>query len=363
MKKTTVSLGHIVADSVTAMLAYWDNDLICRYANVAYLDWFGKTSDEMLGVMSLRELLSVAAEPFEHYLKGALAGEVQEFILTIPLEGYDLKRYLQISFFPDTDKSDPKGFVMYAADITTIKDLEQQIEQSNEIIKSKNKSLLNFANIVSHDLRAYSANLEGMLELYESEQNEKERTEIFEKLKELSARFGSSVKNLSEIVEVKNLGDVPIQEVNLFESVTKATEVLDTQIKGAKAVVKVNVSPFIYIDANPAYVDSIVYNFLSNAIKYKHPKRDPVVELSTMIVGNETVLSIKDNGMGIDLDKHSHNLYGMYKTFHDNEDSNGIGLFISKYQVDSMGGHIGVESHVDKGTWFRIYFRTKSVAV
>ena len=226
---------------------------------------------------------------------------------------------------------------------------------------TQNKSLLNFANTVSHNLRSYANNLETMLEMYESEQDVEERDRLFNFVKEISRGFKSSVEGLSDIVKMQNVGKVPMQQVNLYNYVMRVTVVLHAQLAATKATVCNNINPGVYIDANPAYVESIVLNFMDNAIKYRHPDRDPVIELSTIQVDNETVLSIKDNGLGIDLDKHRQNLFGMYSTFHGNEGATGIGLFITKYQVDSMGGYIGVESGVGVGTWFRVYFKTKAV--
>jgi len=68
------------------------------------------------------------------------------------------------------------------------------------------------------------------------------------------------------------------------------------------------------------------------------------------------VLEIKDNGLGIDLEKHGRKLFGMYKTFHKNKNSRGIGLFITKNQIESMGGNIEVESKTNIGTTFKIFF-------
>jgi sensor histidine kinase regulating citrate/malate metabolism len=79
--------------------------------------------------------------------------------------------------------------------------------------------------------------------------------------------------------------------------------------------------------------------------------------LSTRIEGDFVVLDIKDNGLGIDLKKHKAKLFGMYKTFHNNKEARGIGLFITKNQVEAMGGKIEVESTVNKGTTFKIYMK------
>jgi hypothetical protein len=68
------------------------------------------------------------------------------------------------------------------------------------------------------------------------------------------------------------------------------------------------------------------------------------------------ILNVSDNGIGIDMKKNGDKLFGMYKTFNNNPDARGIGLFITKNQIDAMGGKVEVESELGKGTSFKIYF-------
>ena len=97
-------------------------------------------------------------------------------------------------------------------------------------------------------------------------------------------------------------------------------------------------------------------NLISNAIKYRHPDRKPVVDLYTYMEGGKYCLMVKDNGLGIDLKKYGNKIFNMYQTFHDREDAVGIGLFIVKNQVEMLQGTIEVESTVDLGTTFIIRF-------
>jgi signal transduction histidine kinase len=109
----------------------------------------------------------------------------------------------------------------------------------------------------------------------------------------------------------------------------------------------------------PAYLDSIFLNLLTNAIKYKHEDRDPVIDISTSLDytnNDRIVLKIADNGSGIDMEKFGDKLFGMYKTFHYNADARGIGLFITKNQIESLNGEIQVESEKGIGTTFTIKF-------
>ena len=113
----------------------------------------------------------------------------------------------------------------------------------------------------------------------------------------------------------------------------------------------------INIQIVPAYLDSILMNFITNGVKYKHPDREPTLKFSTEKKGEYTLLNIEDNGLGIDLDKYGSKLFGMYKTFHTNKDSRGIGLYITKNQVEAMHGKIEVESKLGEGTKFKVFFK------
>jgi K+-sensing histidine kinase KdpD len=109
----------------------------------------------------------------------------------------------------------------------------------------------------------------------------------------------------------------------------------------------------------PAYLDSILLNLFTNAIKYKSPERKAVLEIGYEVNEHFTIISFKDNGLGINLNKNEHKIFGMYKTFHGNEDARGIGLFITKNQLEVMNGKIEVESQEGQGSIFKIYINEK----
>jgi len=94
---------------------------------------------------------------------------------------------------------------------------------------------------------------------------------------------------------------------------------------------------------------------LSNAIKYRSQSRAPRIRIKVSATKQYRVISFEDNGRGLDLEKHGGSLFGMYKTFHGNEDARGVGLFITKNQIEAMGGSIEVESEPEKGSVFRVY--------
>jgi len=128
-------------------------------------------------------------------------------------------------------------------------------------------------------------------------------------------------------------------------------------LKSAEGEIVNHVKDGTSIMAVPAYLDSILINFLSNAIKYRSPERDPIITLTLTEEDGRVVLAISDNGIGIDLERHGQKLFGMYRTFHDNKDARGIGLFITKNQLEAMGGMVKVSSTVGQGTTFSLSFR------
>ena len=103
-------------------------------------------------------------------------------------------------------------------------------------------------------------------------------------------------------------------------------------------------------------------NLLNNALKYHSPDRPPVIEVQTYRNGQHLILEFRDNGRGINLDKHSQNIFKLYKTFHKHPDSKGLGLYMTKNQIEAMGGKIFVESKEFEGTKFIINFNQYQAA-
>ncbi|HBX66928.1 MAG TPA: hypothetical protein DEG32_12540, partial [Balneolaceae bacterium] len=138
------------------------------------------------------------------------------------------------------------------------------------------------------------------------------------------------------------------------ETVNKIEEILTTERLANNVNIQKDIPANLSLKYNPAYLESIVLNLLSNAIKYRHPDRKPEVAVKAEEREGSVHLEVSDNGLGIDLEKHGEKLFGMYNTFHQNKNSKGIGLFITKNQIESMGGSIDVQSKPNEGTTFKI---------
>lgn len=353
-------LGIRVTDHISAMLAYWDKDTVCRFANSAYVEWFGKKKEDMIDKMTIKELLGPLYEKNLPYITAALKGESQTFEREIPLPTGGTRQSLA-NYYPDIVKGEVLGFFVHVADVTPLKILENELIASTEKINEQNKQLLNFSNIVSHNLKSYANNLASVLKLFSIADSKDEKNKMFSYLKKISEGFSSTVNHLNEITKSQNLSRISPERLNLYNYLEKAKETLLIQTESTNAVIKNNVDKNIEIFANPAYMESILLNLLTNAIKYRQPDQSPIIELTCYKETNKVIFKIKDNGRGINLEKHGADLFGMYKTFHGNPDAEGIGLFITKYQIETMGAQIEVESKENSGSTFTITFNRQDI--
>lgn len=248
-----------------------------------------------------------------------------------------------------------ENHIAIVEDITDKKRAEEELKQSFELVSEQNKRLLNFSFIVSHNLRSHTSNIELISSFLENSKSKEEQDEMVDLLKQVSKSLDETMRNLNEVVNIRTNINLTIERLNLNHYIEKSKTLLNRQIISKEAIVENLVPNHIEIDYNAAYLESIIYNFMSNAIRYSHPERKPIVTISYDEM--RKALIIADNGIGIDLKRNSENLFGMYKTFNNNPDAKGIGLFISKNQIDAMGGKIETESTLNEGTTFTIFFK------
>ncbi|HEU4496796.1 MAG TPA: PAS domain S-box protein [Flavobacterium sp.] len=255
------------------------------------------------------------------------------------------------------EKEEPLALRGIKIDITKSRESEKDLSNSFNLVTEQNKRLLNFSYIVSHNLRSHTSNIQSIASLIETAEDDEERNELVKMLQSVSNTLNETMMNLNEVVNIQTNMNMTLEDLNLKDYITKTLEIVSEQIFLKKAAINFEVAPHVYVKFNAAYLQSILFNFISNALRYSHPGRQPVITLKSYIENTKTVLEISDNGIGIDLKKYGDKLFGMYKTFHDNPDSKGIGLFITKNQIDAMGASLSVESEPNVGTAFKIYFK------
>lgn len=241
-------------------------------------------------------------------------------------------------------------------DITSVKNAEEALNQSFKLVNEQNKRLLNFSYIVSHNLRSHASNIDGITSLISNADTEQERTEMIQLLQKVVGNLNDTLYNLNNIVNIQTSIDVVKEPLNLKEYLDKAIHTQESQLLNKQAVLINEVAAHVSVVFNKAYLESVLLNLISNALRYSHPDRKPIINLSCERKAEDWVLSISDNGLGIDLARNGDKLFGLNQTFNGNSDARGFGLFITKNQIEAMGGKIEVDSILGEGTTFRVYF-------
>lgn len=248
-------------------------------------------------------------------------------------------------------------FISQIVDISSRIKAENKLKGLLQVTTNQNNSLINFAHIVSHNLRSHAANLSMITGfLVEDDLSDEEQEATLGMLERASGGLNETIVHLNEVVQVKLNTEKKLKVVSLEKTVDKVLKDVAALINENKVQVRVNISQDHKVNGVIAYIESIVLNLVTNAIKYRDPEKMATVLITSKIDGEFVHMKVADNGLGIDMEKHGEKLFGMYKTFHHNKDARGIGLFITKNQIESMGGGIAVDSEVGKGTTFKVKF-------
>jgi len=155
-------------------------------------------------------------------------------------------------------------------------------------------------------------------------------------------------------VTIQTAIDQELSSVNFKEVYQRVYQSIKQLILQNRTVIYTEFSEVEETDYIPAYLESILLNLITNAIKYKHPDRDPEISIFTYEEQGKYFLVVKDNGIGIDLSRYGDQIFKMYKTFHSNKNAQGLGLFLIKSQIESLGGRIHIESKEGKYTKFTV---------
>ncbi|MDN3492963.1 sensor histidine kinase [Winogradskyella bathintestinalis] len=293
------------------------------------------------------------------YMHQLMRGEINNYQIEkryFHKKGFVVWALLSVSLFKD-EQGKPKYFIAQITDISDQKSASYQMEGLMSVVKEQNEKLKDFAHIATHDIRTHVGNLSSIIEFLEEDLEETlTANENFTMLKD-------SLRNLTETIEHLNLIRINksrnvnrLRTLSLYQYVENSIYNVSALLKKENGQIINKIDKNLQIKGIEAYLDSIILNFLTNALKYKSEKRLPVIELTNVIDDDSVVLKIKDNGLGIDLNSNSEKLFTLNGTFHEHQDSRGIGLYITKNHIESMGGKIEVESKVGEGTCFSIYF-------
>jgi PAS domain S-box-containing protein len=254
----------------------------------------------------------------------------------------------------------PYQYVAIRSDITKRKKAEEQLSRYANTLETANRQLVDFTNIVSHNLRGPMTNISAFLEFLKETDDKAEQKELIENMTKTINHLNVVFEELIETVQVKQDTEIKLDEIVLKEALNKVLLGFEIQIKLQRADIQFDFDEVPVIKYPHKYIDSLLLNLISNALKYKSPTRLPVIKIKSEVRNGNIVLSVSDNGLGIDLQKHKDSLFKIRKTFHEHPEAKGFGLFMTKTQIEAMGGTIWAESTLGEGTTIFVEIKNKN---
>jgi PAS domain S-box-containing protein len=332
------------------------------FVNSAFTDMTGYPAEEVIG-KSPEMFFGKKSDILEFdKLKTAIQQYKECFVETISYKKNGEEFWVNFSMIPVTDKEgEHSHWISIQRDVTEEKEREKEREQLIRELTQNNKDLKQFSYITSHNLRAPLSNLTGLLNLIEDINIEDpELKEIITGFSKSTHLLNETINDLVKVIIIKDNPSIQKEKVLIKDVFENVFNQLSFLISVNKPILKIDLEDVTILDINKSYLESIFLNLLTNAIKYRDPNRQLRVNIATKVVDDKLIITFKDNGIGIDLEKNKEKIFGLYQRFHNYPDSKGLGLYLVKSQVESMGGTISVASTVGKGTTFTIIFNHNS---
>jgi PAS domain S-box-containing protein len=355
---------HLLTDALPVLIIYVDADERYRFTNKAYSDWFGFSREQVYG-KQVREIVGTEAYVLEKAtIQRALNGEAIYLETEVPHIDAGC-RFVSVNYIPHIENKKVLGYYTLTTDITNQKTNQRALEEAlretekkNEELNRINADLDNFVYTASHDLRSPIANIEGLQQMLEKRILSKLDSTELELMRLISVsvhKLNRTIRDLTEIVKIQKETGQQQEPISFAELLEDIKVDLFNVIAESEAHLEADFE-VTSISYASKHIRSILYNLVSNAIKYRDPHRPIKVHIRTQETDNSVVLTVADNGLGIEqsqLDK----VFMMFKRLHTHVEGSGVGLYMVKRIVENNGGRVMVESEKGKGSLFKILLK------
>ncbi|NJB36330.1 PAS domain-containing sensor histidine kinase [Croceivirga sp. JEA036] len=341
----------------TVGMALVETEGVIKQVNTAFCKSFGYIENYLIG-KNIRTFVHPdeylkRRESIKQVVNGRL-DNYQEETRFLNKEGGTINVILNVTPYKNFNDN-VTHLVVQLVDITNLKETKKKLEGLLDISSKQNESLLNFAHIVSHNLRSHASNLMMITSLMlDDDIEEEERMQTIKMLQEASDGLNDTIVHLNEVVQVKTNANIDLKPIQLQAQINAVVQNLAALIEKSGVSITICCNQTIKVAGVTAYVESIIHNLITNAIKYRDSSKKAFIKINVSTTARKVKLTVEDNGLGIDLKKHRSKLFGMYKTFHNHPEAKGVGLYIVKNQVEAMGGKITVKSELKKGSTFTV---------
>jgi signal transduction histidine kinase len=232
--------------------------------------------------------------------------------------------------------------------------------QTNEQLTRTNVDLDNFIYTASHDLKSPISNIDGLLLAVQQELPIEAQVGhvplMLGMMRDAIERFKRTIGHLTDVSRLQKEHSQAASQVPLAALITEVSLDLTPLLRQTGGQLEVLVPESTTLTFSEKNLRSVVYNLLSNALKYHHPARKPHVRVAYRAKEAYQVLEVQDNGLGLDLSQEQAKLFAMFQRLHTHVEGSGIGLYMVKRMVENVGGHIEVASTLGLGSTFSVYF-------
>jgi PAS domain S-box-containing protein len=329
-----------------------------EWANNSFSQITGYQPQELAGKNVVDILLHPSLTPD---LYGAICqalGQSEFYIGEIPFVSKDqTELWLNLEITTVHDEAQAiKWYILLVTDITLNKLVLEERTNFIRELQRHNQSLEQFSHIVSHNLRAPVANILGLTSILEACTEEDPNYFVLQGLKTAAGHLDSIIRDLNQILAIRgNLQQVR-EQVVVADELKEVLLTFQHEIEKYHVTVSQDFSQAPVIHTVRAYFKSILFNLVSNAIKFRASDRPAHISVSTVLQQEAIVLTVQDNGIGFNMEKEKNKVFGLYKRFHSHIEGKGLGLFWVKTQIEALGGKVKVQSQVGEGSLFKVYF-------
>ena len=293
-----------------------------------------------------------------------LAKELEQNQMFGPIEkvldfGDNKKVYLKLKGKKISSGTADTKILLSCENVTKYKVQEEVMALGFKKAEEELDKLVHFSHMVSHNLKSHATNFDLLLNFLNTEKDSDERENLLRMLFKATENLTGSIKGLRELVDIRYKIDDDKKTLKLNDYVYKILENYNGLVKQEGVKIFNEISDNVTVQAIPNYLENILSNLIVNAIKFRKQDQKPILVISAKKTKKHTIFSIEDNGMGMDLSQVGDKLFALYRTLHSIDRSRGMGLYLTKYQVELMKGKIEVESELDRGSTFKIYFPNK----
>ncbi|MBS9523018.1 PAS domain S-box protein [Litoribacter alkaliphilus] len=350
-----VKLLNVIQHSVNEIYLFDADTLKFLYINDGALNNSGYQVNEVKQMTPLDIKPEFTEQKFQDLIKPLIDGSQEKVLFeTVHLRKdgslYPVEIHLQLM-----GHGDNKAFLAIVLDITQRKKAEEKIRQSHNSLKDQNKQLLRFCDLVLDNLKEPLKNLADLTEDLEKASEEATRKNLIPKLRPEVTHLQETFEYLIEGLRVSQSLEMDSKWNDLESALKKSLGKFESELVLYSPKIDLDLKEVKTIKCPPKYFDSILENLLSNAFKYHSPERKLHIIVGAEHVNDSTLLTIKDNGIGMQIKGGDESIFEI-KPQKKHPNSKGFGLFLTKTQVDAIGGTIWVESEEGKGTTFFVEF-------